>query len=235
MAAPMPLRIARVIVRCYPAAWRRRYAEEMRSLLDETPSSWRSAADLTIGAIREWVAPAHAGWPTRPALTRAQFSLLLAFYAGPMAITWLSLACGNLLRSRAGSPPRFVELVAAIMWLAVSTWLTTGAFRNGAALLRRSPRLPVMLERKALLGMALLALVAGILETASRDATSHFWLSELMPYVRAFTLGSLASPQSARSIRLVRLNQAVVRRLQRRRLLQHLGPTLGLGDGETQP
>ena len=234
MSAHLPLRFARAILRCYPPAWRRRYADEVRSLLDETHPSWRSAADLTRGALREWVAPVHSGWPTRQALTRAQFTLFLAFYVGPIVITWLSLTVGDFVRARFGALPYAAGFVSAVMGLAVSTWLSTGVLRNAAAMLRRSPRLPVMLEGRVLLGLALLALIAGILASASRETTSESRLLALTPYLSAFTLGGLACMQSARAVRLARLNQAVVRRLQRRRLLEHIGPMLNLGDGAPQ-
>jgi hypothetical protein len=155
---------------------------------------------------------------------------LLGFYVGPQAMTWASLTVGELVRSRLGGLPEPAGLLSAVMWLAASTWLSTGVIRNGVALLRRSPRLPVMLNRKALVVLALLALVAGILESASRETTSRFWLVAVMPYLRAFTLGGLACAQSARGIRLGTLNMAAARRLQRRRLLEHVGPTLDLGD-----
>lgn len=231
MAAPLPFRVAQVVLRCYPRAWRRRYAGEMHALLLESHSSWHSVTDLATGAIREWVTPAQSGWPTRSALTRASLTLLFVFYVGPIAVTWVSQVLGELVRFRAGALPYAAGLEAAMMWLAASTCLTTGAIRNGVALLRRSPRMPVMLGRHALLGLALLAFVAGVLESASRETASHFWLLDLMPYARAFSLGGLACAQSASGARLARLNQATARRLRRTRLLRHIGPTLGLGGG----
>jgi hypothetical protein len=172
-------------------------------------------------------------WPSRQALTQAHLTMVVGFYAGTLVITWVSLLLGALLRSNVGALPNAAELAAAAAWLAVSTLLTTGVIRNATALLRRSPRMPVMLGRNTLLGLMVIALVAGVLESASREATSRFWLIDVMPYLRAFTLGSMACGQSARMARLTRLRQAAARRLHRARLFRHVGPTLGLGSGGT--
>ncbi|HUR20236.1 MAG TPA: hypothetical protein VMZ90_05460 [Vicinamibacterales bacterium] len=88
-----------------------------------------------------------------------------------------------------------------------------------------------MLGRNALLGLALLALVAGILESATREAASRSWLIDAMPYFRALGFGSLACQQSARLAQIARLTQARARRRERAELLRHVGPTLGLGGG----
>ncbi len=43
--------IASILVRLYPAAWRRRYGEEMRDLLAQKTPSVRTVVDLIAGAI----------------------------------------------------------------------------------------------------------------------------------------------------------------------------------------
>jgi hypothetical protein len=159
--------------------------------------------------------------------------MLMVFWVGPFVIAWVSQVLGNLLRSHVGALPYAASLATGTAWLALGTWLSTGALRNAAALLRRSPRVPVMLEKNALLGLMAVVLAAGVIEKASRETTSQFWLVELMPYMRAFTLGVMACGQSARMARLTRLHQARARRLRRAELLRHIGPTLGLGSGGT--
>ncbi len=234
MPAPFSLRVAQMVLRCYPPAWRRRYAEEVRALLDESQPAWTVAVDLAAGAVREWVSPRHPAWPTRQALTRAQLTLFLAFYIGPLIITWLSQVFGGFVRSEVGPMPAAGDTVAAIMWTAATTWLTTGAIRNSVAVLRRSPRVPVMLGRNALIGLAVLALLVGIFESASgAPAISSFWLVSVMPFARNFTLGGLACGQSARMVRISRLQQVAASRRRRDQLLKHVGPTLHLGGGGT--
>jgi hypothetical protein len=45
--------VARWMVHRYPAAWRSRYEDEVRDLLDHTSVRWRDVADLTRGLITE--------------------------------------------------------------------------------------------------------------------------------------------------------------------------------------
>jgi hypothetical protein len=74
-------RLAIRLLRWYPRPWRARYAPEMRALLDEMPVAWRQAADLAIGAAREWLSPRAVGWPARSAAGRVQVARGLKFIA----------------------------------------------------------------------------------------------------------------------------------------------------------
>ena len=47
-------RLARIVVRWYPRAWRSRYADEVLALLDERPATSRDAVDLASGCVRQW-------------------------------------------------------------------------------------------------------------------------------------------------------------------------------------
>jgi hypothetical protein len=82
MAPINPRRIAQAILRCYPPAWRKRYAEEVRTLLAETGVGWRQAGDLARGALHEWVTPRGYAWPTASALNRAIGAVLVMSLAG---------------------------------------------------------------------------------------------------------------------------------------------------------
>ncbi|MDP9846615.1 hypothetical protein [Streptosporangium lutulentum] len=47
--------LAVMTLRLYPKAWRRRYAEEVRDLLDARPVRARTVADLAMGAFDAWI------------------------------------------------------------------------------------------------------------------------------------------------------------------------------------
>jgi len=46
---------ARRLLRLYPAAWRRKYGEELVALLDDTGVGWRQIGDVVVAAAGEWV------------------------------------------------------------------------------------------------------------------------------------------------------------------------------------
>lgn len=50
-------RLAQLILLCYPLAFRRRYGEEMRALLDETPTRAATVLDLSRGALAAHLHP----------------------------------------------------------------------------------------------------------------------------------------------------------------------------------
>ena len=78
-------RVAVALLDWYPRPWRRRYASEMRALLDEMPVSWRQAGDLAVGAVREWLSSRALGWPARSAAGRVQVVRGLKFTAAVAA------------------------------------------------------------------------------------------------------------------------------------------------------
>ncbi|MBX5437126.1 MAG: hypothetical protein IRZ33_07910 [Alicyclobacillaceae bacterium] len=48
------LRLAKWLVRLYPRGWRQRYADEMMAVLEQHSVTWRTLADLAVGAIVAW-------------------------------------------------------------------------------------------------------------------------------------------------------------------------------------
>jgi hypothetical protein len=89
----------RPILRLYPAAWRRRYGEELSELIDELPSSTATTLDLLRGALTlhirgllDQVAPrlVSAGGPPMPThpLQRhpTAWALIAALIAAPTVI-----------------------------------------------------------------------------------------------------------------------------------------------------
>ena len=232
MASRIPQRFAHALLRLYPPAWRRRYADEMRSLIEDSQPGWGATLNLAASAAREWVSPTCAVWPTKRVLVRAYVTLYLILTAGPVGLTWVSFKLGETLQAWFGVLPQSVALVPGLLSTAMAFWLTTGAIRNGVALLRGSPRLPVGLQRSTVIAVILFMFVVGILESAARDPQlpSPWWVSAV-PYVRAFTLGSLLEGQSARMARVTRAFNAVHRRTARQNLLRYAAETLNLHDG----
>lgn len=45
----------RLVLRCYPAAWRERYGDELLALLADRGAGWRDVPNLLAGAIDAWV------------------------------------------------------------------------------------------------------------------------------------------------------------------------------------
>jgi len=45
-------RVARSLIRLYPAAWCKRYGAEFEAMLEDVPQGWSAVFDLSKGAIR---------------------------------------------------------------------------------------------------------------------------------------------------------------------------------------
>jgi hypothetical protein len=54
-------RLARLITRLYPRAWRQRYGEEFEAMLELGPGDLRTFADSIASAIREHIFPTQGG------------------------------------------------------------------------------------------------------------------------------------------------------------------------------
>jgi hypothetical protein len=55
---PLRRRLALLILRLYPRAWRRRYEQEQAGLVTDAAPRWSTVADLSRGALRERLDPA---------------------------------------------------------------------------------------------------------------------------------------------------------------------------------
>jgi hypothetical protein len=51
-------RLARLLIRCHPPAWRRRYAAEMLAVLDQQEVTARTVLNLWISAVSAQLDPA---------------------------------------------------------------------------------------------------------------------------------------------------------------------------------
>ncbi|HCU91405.1 MAG TPA: hypothetical protein DHU96_01015 [Actinobacteria bacterium] len=72
--------LARAALGLYPAAWRARYGDEVRALLDDSGAGLRAAASLVWRAVPAWIWPARHLFD-RPARMRASLATVLVAWA----------------------------------------------------------------------------------------------------------------------------------------------------------
>lgn len=65
-------RLARAIVRCYPRAWRARYAAEALDLLGERAPTWGDLGNLAFHVLYTWLHPGLLGEGGASAVRRAR-------------------------------------------------------------------------------------------------------------------------------------------------------------------
>lgn len=111
--AGAPSRLARVLVGCYPPAWRDRYGQEYLTLLTESGIGLRTAGNAVAGAADAWVRPASHLLPV-PQRLRATLSMVLC--------AWTALAAGALVFGQVTEDQPFRDLDAATP---VAHWLYT--------------------------------------------------------------------------------------------------------------
>jgi hypothetical protein len=112
----VPDRLARLILRTYPPAWRHRYGAEMLALIDARPNAWSHVLDLARSSAGEWVARTRRA--ARPAIVAALIwtaSRLGGAFAASLSV-WL---VGSVLA--AGLAAVFREGTAVSM-----TWVFAG-------------------------------------------------------------------------------------------------------------
>lgn len=109
--SPMRRRLVNTVLRLYPRAWRDRYGEEFRDLLDEGPLTVRVLADVAGAAMRERVA-SGLQWQILATALLALGPFLLTFYFLPLAMTG-RMKWGDPLLSLIVEPGPLVDL-----WLA---------------------------------------------------------------------------------------------------------------------
>jgi hypothetical protein len=80
------VRLGRLALACYPSAWRGRYGEEVRALVDDTGADARTIVSLAWGAVIIWAGPPRHLYDP-PARARASLATVLAAWtalAGPI-------------------------------------------------------------------------------------------------------------------------------------------------------
>ena len=100
MSAPSQTPLARAALALYPPAWRARYADEVRALLDESGGGPRAVASIAWRALPAWVRPPEHLFD-RPARMRS--SLATALVAATM-LTGLGLVFAQLTRAQGYRP-----------------------------------------------------------------------------------------------------------------------------------
>jgi hypothetical protein len=104
----MRRRLVNTALRLYPRAWRERYGEELRGLLDEGPLTVGVLVDTTHAAMRERVASGLA-WQLGVTALLALGPFLVIYYFLPLAMTG-RMKWGDPLLSLIIEPAPLVDL-----------------------------------------------------------------------------------------------------------------------------
>ncbi len=107
---------ARAALALYPAAWRARYGDEVRALLDDSGTDLRTIASLAWQAIPAWIRPARQLYD-RPARMRASIATVLLAWT---ALTGMALVFEQLTQAQGFTVPGH----PIISW---SYWVFDGA------------------------------------------------------------------------------------------------------------
>lgn len=93
--------LARAALALYPAAWRARYGDEVRALLDESGADLRTVASLAWQVMPAWVWPPRHLYD-RPARMRASLATVLMAWT---VLTGLALVFAQLTQAQGLRPP----------------------------------------------------------------------------------------------------------------------------------
>jgi len=172
--------LARLVLGLYPLAFRRRYGDEMRALLDQAPARLVTVLDLVRGALAAHLRPAAAGGPVDPAdRVRASASGVLA--------CWVVFAAAGLgfykttedasFAAAGHAHPLLGDAHASVQALALlaSAAVALGALPLIIAALahaRREPSTRFVVSLPALAGVVFAGLTAG-LALAARTTPTH--------------------------------------------------------------
>lgn len=82
-------RVAFILIRLHPPAWRRRYADEVSALVEESPASFSSVLDLARSGVTQWtratwrsVVIEPGRWPHPGRLVGLWLLTVMSYYAG---------------------------------------------------------------------------------------------------------------------------------------------------------
>ena len=101
MSTPSERPLARAALALYPPAWRARYADEVRAVLDESGGGVGAIASIALRALPAWIRPPEHLFD-RPARMRS--SLATALLAAAM-LTGLCLVFAQLTQAQGYRPP----------------------------------------------------------------------------------------------------------------------------------
>jgi hypothetical protein len=108
--------LARMALALYPAAWRARYGDEVRALVDDSGAGLRTIASLAWHAMPAWVWPPRHLYD-RPARMRASLATVLVAWT---VLTGLALVFAQLTQGQGLRPPGH----PIVQW---SYWVFDGA------------------------------------------------------------------------------------------------------------
>jgi hypothetical protein len=124
-------RVALVLIRLHPPAWRRRYADEVSALVEQSPATPRSLVDLARSGAGEWtragwrsVVIAPGRWPHPGRVAGLSVLTVVALFVGTSLATFVEIAYYVSLLLSYGMPERAMEILAGQM----------NAFRPGTRL-----------------------------------------------------------------------------------------------------
>ncbi|MGI8507134.1 MAG: hypothetical protein ACR2MK_10125 [Solirubrobacteraceae bacterium] len=175
----MSRRLATVALDLYPLAFRRRYGQEMRALLDQTPTRMVTVLDLLRGALAAQLRPAVTDLVDPADRVRASASGVLAcwvlfaaagfgFYKTTEDQPFSAAGHAHPLLGSAHVSIQALALVASAAVLLGALPLITAALAHA----RRQPGLRLVLSLPAL-AILLFAALTGILVLAARSDHAH--------------------------------------------------------------
>lgn len=157
----MSARLARLALGLYPLAYRRRYGEEMRALLEDQPPGRRTVIDLLKGALRAHLRPADAPAGVVDAADRVRAS------TSAVLLCWVFVAAAGLgyykttedfsIASRLHPLLRGTYLAAQLVAGIASVTVVLGALPLILAALARAPHDPRLRRTVALAVLPLMA------------------------------------------------------------------------------
>jgi hypothetical protein len=95
-------RLARSLIRLYPAQWRRRYGAEFEAMLEEVPPGWSAAFELLKGAIRmQFSIPSFPKLALMLSVTGLLAGFAVSYAVAPQYTSTAVLSYVDVLRSNA--------------------------------------------------------------------------------------------------------------------------------------
>ncbi len=178
----MTRRLARQALRLYPLAYRRRYGDEMRALLDDQPPRPRTVLDLIRGAVRAHVRPADAPAGVVDAGDRVRAS------TSGVLLCWVFFAAAGFgyykttedapfaAVGRAHQLLRDAHLAVQVLAVTASVTVVLGALPLIFSALKQARRNPALRRTVALPCLPVLvfgALTAAVLAIAHAQGPNH--------------------------------------------------------------
>jgi hypothetical protein len=156
--------LARAALALYPPAWRARYGEEVRALLEESGGGLRAAGSLAWRAVPAWIWPPHQVHDG-PARMRASLAAVLAAWS---ALAGLGLVFAQLTQLQGLRPPGHPVIAWSYLVFDASLAVSAAAMAAGGLplwllMLRRARRE----HRPRLVACLLLPLIAPALYLAT--------------------------------------------------------------------